>query len=355
MLRITTLGLLGLGLILTLSLGCEPANSQEVTTNQPIAIAIHGGAGALARDRSTPERDAAFEAQLNAALDAGYRVLDAGGTSLDAITAAIVMMEDAEEFNAGKGAVLTSEGTAELDASIMDGETRNAGAIAGVKRVRNPITLARIVMEDSPHVMMAGEGAEVFGEAQNVVMVANDYFITERRQDQLERMQSETSDAGDSEDMSLHPMYSEPIEQKYGTVGAVALDRAGNLAAGTSTGGMANKRFGRVGDAPIIGAGTYADNATAAVSATGHGEFFIRGAVAHDIAAMMAYGGASLNEAAYHVIMEKLPELGGTGGVIAMDAAGNIAMPFNTDGMYRGMVDTAGNRYVRIYKDADYE
>jgi beta-aspartyl-peptidase (threonine type) len=261
-------------------------------------------------------------------------------------------MEASPLFNAGKGAVFTSEGTVELDASIMDGRTRRAGAVSGIKHVRSPITLARLVMEQSPHVMLTGAGAEVFAREQGVEMVDNAFFYTDRRRRQLEEAQRRERAATPSGGRAALPDEDRETEPHvYGTVGAVALDQAGNLAAGTSTGGMSNKRFGRVGDSPIIGAGTYADNRTCAISATGHGEYFIRGVVAYDIAAMMRYAGLSLTEAANAVVMGGLTALGGTGGVIALDRDGHVAMPFNTPGMYRGMIDEDGNIEVNIYRD----
>lgn len=302
------------------------------------ALVIHGGAGTISRDAMSPEREAEIRADLDRALDAGHAVLDAGGTALDAVTAAVVVLEDSPHFNAGKGAVFNADGVNELDASIMDGSTLSAGAIAGVHRVRNPITLARKVMEDSPHVMMIGEGAERFGEsAGGIDFVDPAYFRTEHRWQQLKNAQEREA--------SARPV---PREYAYGTVGAVALDREGRIAAATSTGGMTNKRFGRVGDAPIIGAGTYA-NAQCGVSATGWGEYFIRLAVAHDICARMAYGGASLAEAADEVVMKRVPELGGDGGVIALDAEGNLHLPFNTGGMYRGWIKPDGSRGTAIF------
>ncbi len=316
----------------------------------PFGLVVHGGAGTIRKSDLTPEQEQAYRDKLTEALQAGYAVLSRGGTSLDAVVATLNVLEDSPLFNAGKGAVFTHEGTVELDASIMDGQTRAAGAIAGVKHVRNPINLARMVMEQSPHVMMAGAGAEAFAVEKGMEMVENAYFYTERRRRQLEQAKARESSMGAALPEGVSEELS-PGAYKFGTVGAVALDQAGNLAAGTSTGGMTNKRFGRIGDSPIIGAGTYADNATCAVSATGHGEYFIRGVVAHDIAAMMAYGGKSLQEAARTVIMEKLTAMGGTGGIIAIDRAGNIAMPFNTEGMYRGHIDAEGHVSIKIYKD----
>ena len=337
--RYRSRALCALALLLTSLLGTS-ALGQE----QPgVALVLHGGAGTILRGDMTAEAEAQYRAKLEEALQVGYGVLSEGGSSLDAVVASIRVLEDSPLFNAGKGAVFTSEGTVELDASIMDGATRQAGAVAGVKRVPHPIELARLIMERSPHVMMVGDGAEAFAQQQGMALVPNDSFYTDRRRAQLERIRQEEGASGAAE--------GEAPDKKHGTVGAVALDQAGNLAAATSTGGMTNKRYGRVGDSPIIGAGTYADNETCAVSATGHGEYFIRGVIAHDIAAMMRYGGLSLQEAADAAIMEKLTEAGGTGGVIALDREGNVAMPFNTPGMYRGYVDAEGNTTVEIYKD----
>lgn len=310
-------------------------------------IAIHGGAGTITRQGVSPEREAEYAAKLREALDAGHRILARGGSSLDAVQAAINVMEDSPLFNAGKGAVLTNAGTAELDASIMEGKTLNAGAVAGVQHVRNPIDAARLVMEKSPHVMLAREGADAFARENGLAMVPQEYFITEARRRTLERQKAAeanrpTSDAGDD------PLYSSPDDRKYGTVGAVALDQAGNLAAGTSTGGMSNKRWGRIGDAPVIGAGTYADNASCAVSATGHGEYFIRVAVAHDICARVEYLGATIDEAG-EATLARVAELGGDGGVIIMDARGNRAWPFNTAGMFRGYRGATGEPVVEMF------
>jgi len=301
------------------------------------AIAIHGGAGTLPRAEMTPDQEAAYRAGLAAALDAGYAVLEDGGTSLDAVTVAVRILEDDPLFNAGRGAVLTHEGTVELDASIMDGRTLAAGAIAGVAHIRNPVELARAVMEHSPHVMLIGAGAEEFAHTRNIAFVANDYFKTETRKAQLRRVL--VGDTRPANELSA-----------LGTVGAVARDPAGNLAAATSTGGMTGKRYGRVGDSPIIGAGTYADNGSCAVSATGHGEYFIRTAVAHDICARVAYGGATLQEAADAVVMQRLAKLGGEGGIIAVDASGRVVMSFNSEGMFRGARSSEGMREVAIYR-----
>ena len=297
---------------------------------------IHGGAGVV-RAELTPEREKAARAGLEQALKAGYSVLKSGGSSVDAVSAAIVILEDNPEFNAGKGAVFNHDGRNELDASIMDGATRKAGAIANVHRVKNPILLARAVMEKSEHVMLIDEGAEQFAKAVGIELVDPKYFYTERRWQALQKaLEDERTKAVDPAKTPHH-----------GTVGAVALDVHGNLAAGTSTGGMTNKRFGRVGDSPIIGAGTYADE-RCAVSATGWGEYYIRATAARDICARVEYGKQPVAKAADAVVMDVVPKLGGDGGVIALDAKGNFATPFNTDGMYRGWVDRDGKVHVAI-------
>ena len=352
--------LLTLLIVLSLLAAC----ATEVPTDAPraepatgkTAIVIHGGAGTILKANMDDETEAAYRAKLEEALRAGHAVLTAGGPALDAVIAAIQVMEESELFNAGKGAVFTSEGTNELDASIMDGATRNSGAVAGVKRVKSPIALARVVMEKSPHVMMAGAGAETYAEENGLEKVDNSYFYTERRyralQRALEREAESTTSVPFDRSIPMDLPLS-PNGDKLGTVGAVALDANGNIAAGTSTGGMNNKKFGRIGDAPIIGAGTYADNNTAGISATGHGEYFIRGVVAHDIASRIDYLGEDLVTAADAVIMDKLTELGGTGGIVALDRTGAIAMPFNTEGMYRGYIDVDGNLQILIYGPGD--
>jgi beta-aspartyl-peptidase (threonine type) len=333
------------------------ASSRDANTSPAASAApkfmfvIHGGAGAIERSKMTPELEAQYRAKLTEALEAGYRILRDNGNGLDAIEAAIRIMEDSPLFNAGKGAVFTSAGTNELDSSIMDGRTLSAGAVAGLKHIKNPISLARMVMEKSPHVMMVGEGAEAFAKQQGVELVPQSYFYTERRWQELQRIKDEEKQHGNPPKKSSRveaPLLGE--DGLHGTVGAVALDMAGNLAAGTSTGGIANKRFGRVGDSPIIGAGTYADNQTCAVSATGDGEFFIRAAVAHDISALVGYKGMSVTDAAASVL-EKVKKLGGTGGVIVLDREGNFTAPFNTAGMYRGHIGPDGKAVIEIYKD----
>ncbi|MEO1240547.1 MAG: isoaspartyl peptidase/L-asparaginase [Pseudomonadota bacterium] len=323
-----------------ISMGASAFAQDAALSDPPLTIVIHGGAGALAPGRYTADEEVAFEAKLNEALDAGYAVLDAGGSALDAIEAAIVLMEDSPLFNAGKGSVFTREGKNELDASIMDGANRNAGAIAGVTRVKNPIKLAREVMENSEHVMFAREGAEEFAKERDLEFVKPKYFYTEKRWKSYEA-------ALEAEKMNKES--SLPIDYKWGTVGALALDANGNLAAGTSTGGMTLKRYGRVGDAPIIGAGTFADNNSCAVSSTGHGEYFMRLTIARDICAQMEYGGKSVEEAADDVIHNRLENLGGDGGVIVLGPDGDYAMTFNSDGMFRGVKNQAGVQEVAIY------
>jgi len=314
---------------------------------------IHGGAGTISREQMTPQREAAYRAGLERALRAGHAVLQRGGRSLDAVQAAINVMEDDSLFNAGKGAVLNAEGNAELDAAIMDGATLAAGSVAGIHRTKNPINLARAVMEKSPHVMMVGDGAELFGRQQGIEQVDPSYFITAPRRASWERQRAADSAraAGGGGTAMAEPAYSVPDERKFGTVGAVALDQAGNLAAGTSTGGTQMKRYGRVGDAPIIGAGTYADNRSCGVSATGTGEYFIRNTVARSICALVEYAHLPLAQAADSIVNRQLVARNGDGGVIAMDRQGNWAWPFNTSGMYRGHIDSAGNVRIEIFKE----
>jgi beta-aspartyl-peptidase (threonine type) len=289
---------------------------------------------------------------MTAALEAGHTVLSGGGSSVEAIQAAIVILEDSPHFNAGKGAVLTHEGTHELDASIMDGATRKAGAVAGVTRIKNPILLARLVMEKSPHVMLTGAGAEAFAADQGgIEFVENGYFRTERAWQALQRALEEERQRA-KKGASAHPVMEKDAPSAYfGTVGAVALDRLGNLAAGTSTGGMTNKRFGRVGDSPIVGAGTYASNDSCAISATGHGEYFIRYTVAHDICARVQYTGAGVQAAADEVVLRVLKGAGGEGGVVGLDRAGNVALSFNVTGMGRGYIGPEGAPVVMFTQE----
>ncbi len=319
---------------------CKSTAPEPVMDSKPeYVLVIHGGAGTILRSDMTAETEAAYIEALNAALDTGEQILRNGGTCLDAVQHVITTMEDSPLFNAGKGSVFTHEGFNEMDASIMDGKTQQAGAVAAVRTVRNPILAARAVMEHTEHILLSGRGADAFAAAQGLDTVGPEYFFTERRWQSLQTvLEKEKANATLSE------------QEKHGTVGAVALDKYGNLAAGTSTGGMTNKRWDRIGDSPIIGAGTYADNATCAVSCTGHGEYFIRYAVAHDVSAAMAYGKMSLPDAARTIIQERLLLKGGSGGLIALDTLGHIAMEFNTEGMYRGYA-RPGERVVKIYKD----
>lgn len=324
--------------------------AQNKSSRPAFRLAIHGGAGAIARSKMTPELEAKYRADLERALRTGHAVLQKGGTSLDAVVATIEVLEDSPLFNAGKGAVFTHDGKNELDAAIMDGATLKAGAIAGVHHVKNPIALARLVMDRSVHVMLTGDGAEQFAKENGVTLVDAKYFYTEQRWKGLQdTIREEDAERKAGKKNAYVVRMSEDDDHKYGTVGCVALDRSGNLAAGTSTGGLTNKRWGRIGDSPIIGAGTYANNRTCAVSGTGTGEFFIRSVVGHDISALMEYKGLSVTEAADEVI-KKVGAIGGDGGVIAMDHDGNVAMPFNTEGMYRGWIDEDGKVTIEIYK-----
>jgi beta-aspartyl-peptidase (threonine type) len=356
---------LWLGLALLIPMIAAPAAQPPAAPPpRPFGLVIHGGAGVIRRDQFTPELEAQYQAELRRSLDAGYAVLAAGGSALDAVVAAIKPLEDSPLFNAGRGAVLNADGQCELDASIMDGRTLAAGAIAGVTRIKNPITLARAVMERSPHVMFTGAGAERFAEQLGGIdFVPNEYFQTDRRREDLKRAQEKEQQQRNRRAAlggpagpffaSAEENDSPDRERKWGTVGCAALDQQGNLAAGTSTGGMTNKKFGRVGDAPIIGAGTFAGNATCAVSATGHGEYFIRVGVARDIAAQMEYKGAALAAAA-EASLAKVAALGGDGGVVAIDRKGNVAMPFNTPGMYRGYRLSTGAGTIAIFKGTEY-
>lgn len=307
-----------------------------IAQEKKFGIVIHGGAGRIVKENMSAEREAEYSNKLKEVLETGYKILTEGGTALDAVEAVIKLMEDSPLFNAGKGAVLTEKGVAELDASIMDGKTLSAGAVAGIKHVKSPITLARLVMEKSPHVMMISDGAEEFAKQNGLEMVDNEYFITKERWESYQR--------------ALQREEERKKTEKHGTVGAVALDKEGNIVAGTSTGGMMMKKFGRVGDAPIIGAGTYANNNTCGVSATGSGEYFIRIGVAKDISSMIEYKGMSLKNAAEEVI-KKVGDLGGNGGVICLDKFGNVAMPFNTEGMYRGYYINGEKPVIKMYKD----
>jgi beta-aspartyl-peptidase (threonine type) len=335
--------LIWLFLLLLLAAGCGQAtdkDSKSYDRERPQwAIVVHGGAGMMQPEAFPAEVRQAYAEKISEALNAGGAILQQGGASLDAVEAAVRVLEDSPMFNAGKGAVFSAAGINELDASVMDGKTGKAGAVAGVTVIRNPIAAARRVMEASPHVMLAGAGAESFATEQGLAIVDKSYFYTEDRWQSLLRARQRAEEQATD------------TTEKHGTVGCVALDKNGNLAAATSTGGMTNKKYGRIGDSPIIGAGTYADNATCAVSCTGHGEYFITNAVAYDVAARIKYFGQSLQEAAGEIINKKLKSQGAEGGLIAIDSAGNIAMPFNTSGMFRGYLLPDSLPKISIFKD----
>lgn len=353
-----------LSLALTLSCNQSTVDKKQLgeTSQQPFSdkvegdnfgIVIHGGAGTILKENMNDSLEGAYKEVLEEAVRIGHEILANGGTSIEAVQRSINILEDSPLFNAGKGAVFTNEETNELDAAIMDGETLNAGAVAGVTTVKNPINLAYEVMENSPHVLLSGKGAEQFAKESDLEIVPPSYFYNESRYQALKRLKEAESTKADS--TFTETAFFDPLikEAKFGTVGAVALDKNGNIAAGTSTGGMTNKKWNRIGDVPIIGAGTYANNATCAVSATGWGEYFIRGVVAYDISAMMEYKNISLEEAATEVIQEKLSTLGGEGGIIAIDAKGNIAMEFNSSGMYRASMNKKGELSIGIYKQLE--
>lgn len=312
------------------------------------ALVIHGGAGTILKENMTPEKEKAYQAALTLALKTGDSILAKGGTAIDAVVASIKIMEDNPLFNAGKGAVFTNDGKNELDASIMDGSNLKAGAVAGITTVKNPITAALAVMQKSEHVMMAGKGAEKFAAKAGCKIVEPSYFFTKERWDALQKAKQKDAAKMDSSNAIQTSFFK---DYKYGTVGCAALDSYGNLASGTSTGGMTNKRFGRIGDAPIIGSGTYADNNTCAISCTGWGEYFIRLSMAKAVSDRMELKGMSLQEAANEMIYKKLPALGGDGGLIGIDKQGNITMAFCTPGMYRGYINLQGEMVVKIYKD----
>ena len=305
------------------------------------SIAIHGGAGTLVKGMMTPELEANYKTALQLALDKGYTVLKSGGTAIEAVEKAVVSLEDSPLFNAGKGSVFTATESHEMDASIMDGKTLNAGAVTLITGIKNPISLAHDVMEKSEHVFLAGEGAMQFAKQLNYSIENAAYFYDELRHQQWLEIK-------DTDSFQLD--HSVKKDSKFGTVGAVACDQKGNIAAATSTGGMTNKRFGRVGDSPMIGAGNYANNKTCAISCTGSGEFFIRGVVAYDVACLMEHKNMSLTDASNGVIHKRILEIGGDGGLIAVDKNGNIAMPFNTEGMYRACKNSSGIEEVSIYK-----
>lgn len=309
------------------------------------AIAIHGGAGTILKSTMTPEKEHAYHSALKDAIEAGEAILKYGGAALDAVERAVVCLENNPLFNAGKGAVFTHNAKHEMDASLMDGRDLRAGAVAGVSNIKNPISLARAVMEDSEHVLLAGSGAMEFAKKVNAEFANDEYFFVQMRYDQLQQaLKSDSVILDHTEDMH------ENGEKKFGTVGAVAIDMKGNLAAATSTGGMTNKKHGRIGDSPLIGAGTYANNNTCAISCTGHGELFIRSVVAYDISCLMEYKGLSLKEACDIVVMDKLVKIGGEGGLVAIDRNGNIELSFNSEGMYRAKKSSDGDLYIGIYK-----
>jgi L-asparaginase / beta-aspartyl-peptidase len=318
-------------------------------------LVVHGGAGTILKEKMSPELEKEYREALAEALCAGEKILKNGGSSLDAIVAVNLVFEDSPLFNAGKGACYTNDETHELDASIMDGSNLEAGAVTGVKHIKNPILLARLIMEKSNHVMLSGEGAENFAAMHDIETVDQEYFHTERRMQQLLRSKAnEESSQNLSEDVIDEKAQIVDVDdKKFGTVGAVALDQAGNLAAGTTTGGMTNKRFGRIGDSPIIGAGNYANNQTCAVSCSGHGELFIRAVAAYEVSALMEHKGMNLQQAADTVVHEKLMSIGGRGGLIAIDHKGNMTMSFNSPGMYRGMVGMDGEQVIKIFKEED--
>jgi len=322
----------------------RPENNSNMETKK-IGLAIHGGAGTIERSKMTPEKEREYRAGLERALGAGYEILKQGGSSLDATEAAVRVLEDDPHFNAGRGSVFTSAGTNEMDASIMDGRTLRAGAVGSVKHIRNPIDLARLVMDKSPHVMLDCAGAEAFAKANGIELVDQKYFFTQERWDALQKIKAAEKNRASGAGTS----FLITDQDRHGTVGAVALDKDGNLAAATSTGGTTNKLPGRIGDTPVIGAGTYANNQTCAVSCTGDGEYFIRAAAAHEVSALIQYRGIKLQEAA-QTALDAVKKLGGTGGLIAIDRNGDIALPFNTNGMYRGYVDPNGKFVVDIYR-----
>jgi len=350
--------LLSIGAVLAFTACADKQNQLENNTQTKVetqsnpgenfGIVLHGGAGTILKKNVSDSLENAYKSKLEEAIRAGYDILENGGDALDAVTATINILEDSPLFNSARGAVFTHEGRNELDASIMDGSNLNAGAVAGVRHIKNPINLARDVMDKSPHVMLYGPGAEEFARGLGYEMMDTTYFYTQEQYDVLQRVIQREKEK-DSKKVSV----TDPVlnDYKFGTVGCAALDKNGNLAAGTSTGGMTNKRWNRIGDSPIIGAGTYANNNTAAISATGWGEFFIRTSATHDISALMEYKGLSLKEATEEVIQKKIPDLGGDGGIIAIDKNGNIVMEFNTEGMFRASLNSKKELVIGLYKE----
>ncbi|MBL29639.1 MAG: beta-aspartyl-peptidase [Flavobacteriaceae bacterium] len=325
-------------IVFFLLISCISKNNVKENVEEVFSIVIHGGAGTMSRNTMTEEIKKQYIDKLDEAVSAGYRILKNGGSSQEAVEKTIIIMEDSPLFNAGKGAVLNYEGNVELDASFMNGKSLNAGAISGSSSIKNPISAAISVMKNSPHVMLSGAGADEFANNQKLVLQPNSYFIINRRLNSLKSAKSKENPSNN-------------LEQKIGTVGCVALDKYGNISAGTSTGGMTNKRWNRIGDVPIIGSGTYANNKTCGVSTTGWGEFFIRSVAAYDISALMEYKGLTVSEASKIVIHEKIAKLGGNGGVIALDVKGNVAMEMNTEGMYRAHMDSRGNKKIKIFRE----
>jgi beta-aspartyl-peptidase (threonine type) len=333
-------------LLLALALswvGLQTPDARAAPHTSRAVLVVHGGAGTISRDKMTPEREKAYRAALTEALTTGYKILKEGGTSLDAVQAAVCVLEDSPLFNAGRGSVYNADGHIEMDASIMEGNSHRAGAVASVSGIKNPILAARRVMDETRHVLLVGSGAMQFAREQGLEFADSAYFATPQRWEELQRAKKKEQEQGLLGVPDVH----------YGTAAALAIDRDGNLAAGTSTGGLTNKRWGRVGDSPIIGAGTYADNATCAVSCTGTGEYFIRGAFAYEVSVLMKYRGMSVADAAKHVIHDELIKLGGkdTGGLIALDRNGNFAMECNTPGMYRGYIGDDGVAHTFLYRD----
>jgi len=343
--------------ILSISYSCKNAldtSSEDKTITakrNEFAIIIHGGAGTILKENLSEEKEKEYKLKLEEAIRTGYAILKDGGTSQEAVVKTIQVMEESPLFNAGKGAVFTHEETNELDASFMDGKTLNAGAVAGVMNVKSPIELAVKIMTDSEHVMLSGKGASIFAKEKGLEIVDPSYFYTENRFKSLQRIKNKVKTELDHNDKEAAFYDADIKNSKFGTVGCVALDKNGNIAAGTSTGGMTNKRWGRIGDAPIIGSGTYANNKTCGVSSTGWGEYFIRNQVAYDISAQMEYKNSSLKEATKDVIQNKLTKFGGTGGVVALDNKGNMSFEFNTAGMYRASMNEKGELIVKIYKE----
>lgn len=324
------------------------------TLKKPFAIVIHGGAGGVERKYFTSEQELAYKEKLQQALNAGYAILENGGTSLEAVQASIIIMEDSPLFNAGKGAVFNSEGQQEMDASIMDGRTLKAGAVAGVNHIKNPILAARMVMDSTSHVLLSGKGAEIIAKKFKLEMVDSDYFFTPKRYNQLMKLQGKEEmklDHNTSDHQKINYFID---DHKYGTVGAVALNRLGNIAAGTSTGGMTNKKYGRIGDTPIIGAGNYANNETCGVSCTGTGEYYIRTVAAHEISNLMKYKNFSAQKALKEVIFNQIGKLGGEGGAIVLDKDGNVAWDFNSTGMFRGYKKSTGENVVEMYEKTKF-